>query len=112
MKNRTSFLILLTVFILSSCVQKNETIEKNISDTIKEKIKLKRQLKTSTASGKMSGFIVGAMPAIMLVIMTVMQKDIMMVLFNETKGHAVLAAVVVLELMAFLAIKKITTVKM
>ena len=40
MKYRTSFFILLTVFILSSCVQKNEIIEKNISDTINDPLNI------------------------------------------------------------------------
>lgn len=84
----------------------------NISDTIKEKLKLKRELKTSTASGKMSGFIVGAMPVIMLVIMSAMQKDMMSVLFTTNKGRIVLLAAAFLEAMAFVAIKKITNVKM
>lgn len=87
-------------------------ILENISDTIKEKMKLKRQLKTSTASGKMSGFIVGAMPLIMLLIMTAMQREMMMVLFTENRGRFVLVGVAVLEVLAFVAIKKITTVKM
>ena len=87
-------------------------ILENISDTIKEKMKLKRQLKTSTASGKMSGFIVGAMPLIMLLIMTAMQREMMMVLFTENRGRLVLVGVAVLEVLAFVAIKKITTVKM
>lgn len=84
----------------------------NISDTIKEKLKLKRQLKTATASGKMSGFIVGAMPFIMLGIMSAMQREIMQVLWTENRGRALLGAVVVLEFLAFLVIKKIITVKM
>ncbi len=87
-------------------------ILENISDTIKEKLKLKRQLKTATASGKMSGFIVGAMPIIMLVMMTGLQRDMMMIMYTETRGRLCLVGVAMLEAMAFIAIKKITSVKM
>ncbi len=87
-------------------------ILENISDTIKEKLKLKRQLKTSTASGKMSGFIVGGMPLIMLVIISMMQPELADILFHQTRGNFLLVGVAALEIMAFIAIKKITTVKM
>lgn len=87
-------------------------ILENISDTIKEKLKLKRQLKTSTASGKLSGFIVGAMPVIMLLMMTGLQREMMMVMYTETRGRILLVAAATLEALAFLAVKKITTVKM
>lgn len=83
-----------------------------ISDTIKEKLKLKRQLKTATASGRMSGYIVGAIPAGLLVIFTLIQREMMSVLYNETRGHIVLIGAVALEVLAFATIKKITSVKM
>ena len=87
-------------------------ILENISDTIKEKLKLKKQLKTSTASGKASGMIVGAMPLVILGLFTLINYDMMKVLYTEPRGYVLLGVVAGLELMAFLAIKKITTVKM
>jgi len=41
-----------------------------------------------------------------------MQREMMMVLFTENRGRLVLVGVAVLEVLAFVAIKKITTVKM
>lgn len=87
-------------------------ILENISDTIKEKMKLKKQLKTATASGRTSGLIVGLMPVLLLGMFTMINYDMMKVLYTEPRGYALLGTVAGLELMAFLAIKKITTVKM
>lgn len=87
-------------------------ILQNISDTIREKMKLKRQLKTSVSSGKMSGIIVGSMPVIILGLFTLISYDFVSVLYTEPKGNIVLAAAAGLEICAFVAVKKITTVKM
>ncbi len=87
-------------------------ILENISDTIKDRIKLKRELKTSTASGKMSGYIVGAMPFVMVLLFAVVANDFIKVLFTEPRGYALLAGAVFLDALAFIAIGRITKVKM
>ncbi len=87
-------------------------ILENISDTIKEKMKLQKQLKTATASGKTSGIIVGVMPLIILGMFSLVNYDFVRVLFEETRGNIVLAVAAGLEIMAFAAVKKITTIKM
>lgn len=87
-------------------------ILENISDTIRERMKLKRQLKTSVSSGKMSGIIVGAMPVIILGLFTLINFDFVKVLYLEPRGNILLAIAAGLEAMAFIAVKKITTVKM
>ncbi len=87
-------------------------ILETISDTIKERMKLKRQLKTATASGKMSGLIVGAMPIVLLVLFTLINYDFVKVLYTEPRGNIALAVAAGLEIMAFISVKKITTVKM
>ncbi len=87
-------------------------ILENISDTIRERMKLKRQLKTSVSSGKMSGIIVGAMPIIILGLFTLISFDFVAVLYTEPRGNILLAIAAGLEGMAFMFVKKITTVKM
>ncbi len=87
-------------------------ILENISDTIRERMKLKRQLKTSVSSGKMSGIIVGAMPIIILGMFTLISFDFVKVLYLEPRGNILLAIAAGLEGLAFMFVKKITTVKM
>ena len=87
-------------------------ILENISNTIRERIKLKRQLKTSVSSGKMSGIIVGVMPILILGIFTLISYDFVSVLYTTPKGNILLGVAAGLEGMAFIFVKKITTVKM
>lgn len=86
-------------------------ILENISNTIIEKMKLKKQFKTSIASGRASGLIVGAMPVIMLGLFTLVSYDHVSVLYKETRGHMLLLAIAGLEGIAFLVIKRMTTLK-
>jgi tight adherence protein B len=87
-------------------------ILETLSNTIQDRMKLKKQLKTSTSSGKMSGMIVGAMPVILLVMFSIINYDFVSVLFEETRGNIALGIAAGLEILAFVAIKKITTIKM
>jgi tight adherence protein B len=87
-------------------------ILENISDTIKAKLKLKKQLKSSTSGGKMTGIIVGAMPFLLLILFIAVNPDVYQCVLTETRGHILLVVAIGLDLCAFAAIKKITTVKM
>lgn len=87
-------------------------ILETLSDTIWERMKIKKQIKTATASGKMSGMIVGVMPFALLGMFTVINYDFVKVLYTEPRGNIALVAMLVLEALAFITIKKIVTVKM
>lgn len=83
-----------------------------ISNSIKEKLKLQKELNTSTSSGKMTGMIVGVMPIAMLLLFTVVNRSFMMPLFTTSLGKVILGVAAGLEIICFVVIKKITTVKM
>ena len=84
----------------------------NLSHTIKERMKLKKQFKTSIAAGKSSGKIVGSMPVILLAMFSVVNFDYVSVLFKEPRGNYLLLAAAGFEFLAFLMIKKMTSIKM
>ena len=88
------------------------SILENIANAIKEKMKLKQELKTSTASGRSTGVMVGSMPVVLLVLFFLVNRPFVMPLFTDPKGKIFLGIAAGLELMCFLAIKKITNVKM
>lgn len=107
----------LSLMISSVLVQRQtggnlSKILENISHAIKEKIKLKKELDTSTASGKMTGMIVGIVPIALLLIFTVVNRSLMEPLFTTSTGHIFLGVAAGLEIICFVAIKKITNVKM
>ena len=87
-------------------------ILENISDTIKERMKLKKQLKTTVAGGKSSGKLVAAMPWILIGLFSIFNWDMEKILFTETRGRILLLIAAGLEVMAFVSINKICSVKM
>lgn len=87
-----------------------EVLEK-ISDTIQNRIDIRHEIKTRTASGRVSGYIVGALPFILLVIVSVMNPDYASTLFQTTPGHIMLGVSAVMEVIGFIVIKKIVSVK-
>lgn len=87
-----------------------DVLEK-ISDTIQSRIALRAEIKTRTASGKLSGYIVGALPVLLLVIMASINPDYAGILLDTDAGHYMLAFSVVWEVIGFIAINKIVTIK-
>lgn len=87
-------------------------ILENIANTIKEKIKLKKEFKSSIASGKTSGTVVGLMPFIMLVLFYIVNKDFIMPLFTEPLGRIFLGVAIGLDVLCFVVVSKITSIKM
>ncbi|MBQ7740254.1 MAG: type II secretion system F family protein [Eubacterium sp.] len=112
MKSRFVDLMVSAVLVQRQTGGNLSKILENISDTIKEKMKLKKQLKTATASGRTSGMIVGLMPVALLGMFSAVNYEFVSVLFEETRGHILLAVAAGLELLAFVAVKKIISVKM
>ncbi len=105
-------------FMISAVLVQRQTggnlsqILNNISNTIREREKMQKELKTSTASGKMSGIMVGVIPIALTPVFILSNSDMYGMLLTETRGRMVLLVAIVLEALAFISIKKITTVKM
>ena len=60
----------------------------------------------------MSGIMVGAIPIALTPVFILSNNDMYGMLLTETRGRMVLLVAIVLEALAFISIKKITTVKM
>lgn len=88
------------------------SILEGIANAIKEKMKLKQELKASTASGKTTGLMVGSMPVVLCVLFLLINREFIMPLFVTPTGHKFIIVACVLEFLCFIAVKKITNVKM
>lgn len=88
------------------------SILEGIANSIKEKMKLKQELKSSTASGRMTGMMVGSMPVILCLLFLLVNREFIMPLFTTSMGHKFIMVACVLEFLCFIAVKKITNVKM
>ena len=104
--------MLCTAIIIQRKVGGNlsEVLEK-ISETIQSRISLRMEIKTRTSSGRLSGYIVGALPFILLIMMSVVNPDYASGLFETDIGHIMLVVGIILEIIGFVVIKKIVTIK-
>ena len=83
----------------------------NISGTVQARLSLKAEIKTRTASGRLSGYIVGALPILLLVALTVINPDYSSMLFETQTGHIMLGIGAGMEVIGFIVINKMVSVK-
>jgi tight adherence protein B len=82
----------------------------NILATIRKREELKRELKAMTSQGVLSGVIVGMLPLFLLVIIFFIDPGFVTPLFTTTVGNIMLVAVVIMESIGALIIKRIVTI--
>lgn len=82
----------------------------NIATTIRERVRLRNKINSLTAQGRMSGIIIGALPVAMYFIISAINPSYMQTFFTSALGIALLLGCAVLELVAFVLIRKITTI--
>lgn len=82
-----------------------------ISETIRDRIKIKGEISSITAQGRMSGIIIGALPIGIAVILMVVNPDYMSTFFTTTAGNIMLTVSVIMEILGFLAIRKVVTIE-
>ncbi len=104
--------LLVSAVITSSQVGANLTdILDNISATIKDRIKIRDEVRVLTAQGRMSGLIIGLLPVVIALMLMVMNPDFIKAFFDDILGKIMLSVGVVLEIIGFLAVKKVVDIK-
>jgi tight adherence protein B len=83
----------------------------SLSATIRERFKLLGQLKAQTAMAKMSGVILSVAPVLIGVILWFMNPQYMMPLFTDPIGKMSLVASIVMEIVGFVIIMRITNIR-
>lgn len=82
----------------------------NISQTIRDRIKVKGQIKTLTSQARMSGWIVAILPVALGGVMAMMDPAYIGVLFTTSIGHILLVGAAILDVVGFLAIRRLSVV--
>lgn len=83
----------------------------NLSKVIRERFKLFRQVRILTAEGRLSMYILTALPPVAALLFTLISPGYIMPLFDEPLGLMMISAAIVLQIVGFLVIKKIVTLK-
>lgn len=79
-----------------------------LSETLRSRQRAQMQIRTMTAQSRMSGMVVGILPALVLAAFSVIQPGYAHTLFYDPLGIKMLKAAIGLDVMAFIAIRRIT----
>ena len=82
-----------------------------LSEIVRTRQRLQQQIRALTAQSKMSGILVGFLPIVMLAAFSVIQPSYTNTLFFDPTGQKILEVACVLDILAFLSIRKILKVK-
>jgi tight adherence protein B len=82
-----------------------------IATTIKDRIRIKQEVKVLTASGRMSALIIGLLPVFLVVALMILNPRYFAGFFQSTLGIVLLVVSVVMEMIGFFIIRKISDVK-
>lgn len=83
-----------------------------ISNTVRSRIAIRQKVKTLSAQGKTSAVIVGILPIALLGVMMVMNPDYLQPMFTDHRGIIMLIAAVIMEIIGFFFMKKITDIEL
>lgn len=87
-----------------------EILEK-VSQTIRERFKLMEDFRTMTTSSRGTAWILCGLPFGIVFLLTVINPDYMAVLLHDYRGHYVLAAAAILQVLGVLIIKRILNIR-
>ncbi|HEY3041209.1 MAG TPA: type II secretion system F family protein [Pyrinomonadaceae bacterium] len=87
-----------------------EILEK-VSQTIRERFRLMEDFRTMTTSARGSAWILCGLPFAIVFLITAINPDYMNVLFYDQRGHYVIAAAAVLQVLGIITIKKILNIR-
>lgn len=85
-------------------------ILERLASVIRERMRIANRLNALTAQGKMQASVIGAMPFILMLAMTYIAPQMMDSFFHSIIGILIIAGALVLVVVGFFVIKKITTI--
>lgn len=83
----------------------------NIANTIRQRFKIEGRIKALTAQGKLQGFIIGIMPIVIWFVLDWLRPDLMEPMLKHWFGYALIFAILVMELIGALIIKRIVDIE-
>lgn len=86
-------------------------ILENISITIKDRLKLKDDIRVMTSSGRISSIVIGMLPIVIAGALMLINPAYLQTFFETSMGTGMLIGAAVMEVIGFLFIKKIVSIK-
>ncbi|MFZ0658704.1 MAG: type II secretion system F family protein [Candidatus Binataceae bacterium] len=82
-----------------------------LSEIVRTRQKIQQQIRAMTAQSRMSGMVVGCLPIAMLGAFSIIQPAYVHTLFYDPSGQMILKVAAVLDIMAFVTIRKLLKVE-
>jgi tight adherence protein B len=111
MKNRDLDLLVSAVLTSAKVGGNLSDIMDVIANTIKDRIRIKQEVRVLTSSGRISALIIGLLPLILFIALMFINPEYVKYFINSFLGNIMLVVSVILELIGFLAIRKIADIQ-
>lgn len=85
-------------------------IFERLAAMIRERMRISGKLRALTAQGRLQSYVVGALPFLLMIVMNYIAPDMMGAFFNSMAGIFLILGAVLLVVMGFLVIRKITNI--
>ena len=86
-----------------------ETME-SLGETLRRKAMMEGKIESLTAQGKLQGIVMTGLPILLGTLLNFIEPEAMSKLWTTTVGYIVLAIIIMMEVMGYLMIKKITSI--
>jgi len=86
-----------------------ETLE-SLAETLRRKLTMEGKIDSLTAQGKLQGVVMSSLPIVLMIALLKLEPDTMGMMFTTKLGWIVLATILTMQLLGFLAIRKITQI--
>ncbi len=105
------FNMLVTALLINREVGGNlaETME-TLGETLRRKGMMEGKIQSLTAQGKLQGIVMTGLPVLLGVLLNFMEPDAMSKLWTTTVGWVVLAIIIMMEILGYFMISKITSI--
>ena len=110
-KNEDLYLLVSAVLTSSEVGGNLSDILDSISSTIKDRIRIKQEVKVLTSTGRMSALIIGLLPIFIVLILMILNPTYFNRFIDTSIGKAMIMGAVVLEIVGFTFIRKISDIR-
>lgn len=105
------FMMLTTALKINREVGGNlaETVE-SLADTLRRKAGMEGKIESLTAQGRLQGIVMTGLPVLLGVLLNFLEPEAMSKLWTTPMGYLVLTAIIVMEFLGYIMIRKITSI--
>jgi len=82
----------------------------SLADTLRRKAGMEGKIESLTAQGRLQGIVMTGLPVLLGVLLNFLEPEAMSKLWTTPMGYLVLTAIIVMEFLGYIMIRKITSI--